>query len=205
MVQDAVPPDSIRAALQEVFASGNYEWTARREPWALFRRLYSGLVSWLDVLQREHPVAYTVLLIFLVALLVTILVHFVYLIFRALRPRAPESQAPSGRQTAVRDSGWFLNEARRCEREGRYVESLALRFHALVLVLDGKRIVKFHPSMTPAEYVREARLDGAGRDGLQSVVLGLYGHVFGGATIVPDDLIEFDRRAAELTASIATG
>ena len=66
---------------------------------------------------------------------------------------------------------------------GRAVKAASVlelhRFIALLLELDRADALTFHPSKTPAEYVREARLGATGRATLAGLVSRLYHHVFG--------------------------
>jgi hypothetical protein len=68
-------------------------------------------------------------------------------------------------------------------RAGRYEEALAHRFAALICDLGVAKAVTIHPSKTPAEYAREARLDATGQVTLRDIVATLYLHLFGAAPI----------------------
>lgn len=198
------PADSLRSVLRRVFESSEYDWELPRDPFRFFRELYSAFLEWLDQLQQAHPVVFYVLMGLLTGLLLAILAHFGYLVWRALRPRA-EAEAVRGRTVArPRDAAWHLGEARRLAREGQYAEALARRFSALVLELDGRKMLKFHPAKTPAEYIFEARLDGTGRSSLTGLVNALYKHLFGGVPCTAEDVHVFDRQAADLVAYGAT-
>ena len=80
-------------------------------------------------------------------------------------------------------------------REGRYAEAIAHRFVALVLALEQRRAVVFHPSKTPAEYVNEARLDPSGRASLAALVGRLYRHVFGAVPCADPEYRDFTAAA----------
>src|SRR3989442_12155445 len=88
-----------------------------------------------------------------------------YVVWRITRPtaRTPAGGAEGigGRELA--DARAHRARAEELARAGRYAEALAHRFVALVLELERRRALAFHPSKTPAEYVGEARLDAAGR------------------------------------------
>src|SRR5947208_14696553 len=88
-------------------------------------------------------------------------------------------------------------------RAGRYAEALAHRFVALVLDLERRRALAFHPSKTPAEYVGEARLDAAGRASLAGLVGRLYRHLFGGVPCDEGGYREFGAAADELGRHVA--
>ncbi len=196
------PPDSLRAALERVFAAPEYHWEIRRRPLEFLFELFGRVVAWFAQLEEAHPVAFWVLVGVLLAVLVAILSHIAYLVWRALRPRqavAPAAGAPPQR----RDAAWHLTEAARYAGVGRYREALAHRFLALVLELDRVQAVRFHPSKTPAEYLGEARVDASAREHLRGLVQSLYRYLFGGAHCSADELAAFDRRAGELTTHVA--
>jgi hypothetical protein len=198
------PADSLRAVLRRIYDAPEYEWQEARDRFAFLRELHAALLDWLQGFQESHPVAYLIFLGVLSALLLAILAHFGYLVWRSLKPRAlsePDvAQAAGGRRDAV----WHLEEARRLVREGHHAEALAHRFTALLLELEARKALVFHPSKTPAEYVGEARLDEVGRSTLTGLVATLYRHLFGGAPCSLDQVQIFDERASELATRGAT-
>lgn len=199
------PADSIRAVLRRVFAAPEYEWEEPRDPFGFLRELYAALLEWLEAFQESHPVAYLLFVALVTALLLGILAHFGYLVWRSVRPRLPDEPGVARVVGIRRDAAWHLEEARRLVREGHYAEALAHRFSALLLDLEGRRVLVVHPSKTPAEYVGEAQLDDAERSALSGLVGTLYRHLFGGVPCTPDEVQTFDRRATELATHRATG
>ena len=192
------PADSLRAVLRRVYDSPAYAWEEPRDPFGFVRELYAALLDWLEAFQATHPVAYLIFLGVLTVLLFGILAHFAYLVWHALKPRTAEEAEVLQTTRRPRDAAWHQEEARRFVREGRYAEALAHRFTALLLELDARKALVFHPSKTPAEYLGEARLDEDGRSVLTGLVGTLYRHLFGGAACTLDEVQTFDRRAAEL-------
>ena len=197
--------DSVSAALNRVFSATKYDWEASSDPFRFLRELLYDLAMWLEGLRESHPAVYVVLLGLLTGVLLAILVHFGYLVWRALRPRALPEGDRSAAAPAWRGAAWHVNEAVRLATLGRYAEALAHRFTALILELDARQALKFHPSKTPAEYSAEARLDERDRGALNELVAALYRHLFGGAPCSAQDLDSFDRRAAALATYDATG
>jgi hypothetical protein len=59
-------------------------------------------------------------------------------------------------------------------------DALQLAFVGLALTLDARGLLRYHPSKTPAECVRDARLAGDDRERLRELVRSLYAHAFGG-------------------------
>jgi len=204
-----VPPDSLRAALREVFARPEYRWNERPDPWGWILAVWYRLLDWLDAVQRGHPAGFKVLLALSALVLVGLLAHMGYVVWRITRPtaRTPAGGAGGG---AGGIGGPVLADARaqrvRAEelaRAGRYAEALAHRFVALVLDLERRRALAFHPSKTPAEYVGEARLDAAGRASLAELVARLYRHLFGGVPCDAGGYREFGAAADEVGRHVA--
>jgi hypothetical protein len=176
-----IPPDSLQRALDQVFTRAAYDWLTRPTLGDWLRARWLALVDWLNALEQTNPTAFTTLLVALVVVLVALLVHIGYVLWRVLR-RAPGPTTPvAAGARAPADIREHLARAAALAAEGRWIDALGHRFLALVLELDGRRAVRFHPSKTPAEYVGEARLDPAGRASLADVVSRLYRHVFGAA------------------------
>ena len=198
-----VSADSIRTVLRQVYAAPEYDWDLRRNPFQFFFDLLDSVVGWLAELEATHPVAYWILMGVLTGLLVAILLHFTYLVLRALRPRTASSVAASVRLPPPRDAAWHLNEARRLAALGRYQEAVAHRFAALLLVLDGCKVIRFHPSKTPAEYLAEMDLGEEAAAKFSALVTALYQHVFGGAECRDRDLDVFDEHATAFASDHA--
>ena len=201
LLQQAAP-DSLRRVLHEVFAGREYQWTKPAGTFAWLRGRFVRFLDWLFALRETHPVTFYVVLGTLTLAAVAILVHLGYVIWRVARFR-PEGAAARATPGPVHDAPWHLEQAQRLSAAGRYAEALGHRFLALVLDLDARRALHFHPAKTPAEYVSEARLDDAGRRGLGELVLTLYRHVFGGAPCGADQWTWFDRQAAEVAYRVA--
>jgi len=92
-----VPPlsDSLRRALDEVFARPEYSWTAYRSPFDWLRELWYRLLDWLGTMQTVHPVGFKALLVVLIAVLAGLLAHIGYVVWRIMRPTAGAPMAPS--------------------------------------------------------------------------------------------------------------
>ena len=166
-------------------------------------KLFQQALEWLEHLRLVFPIHYYILLGVLTLLLIVILVHLVSVVRRSLRPVAGPG-APAVVLGPVRDAAWHLAEALRLSAAGRFAEALAHRFLAAVLDLDARRVLQFHPSKTPAEYAREARLDEIGRSELAELVASLYRHLFGGAPCDAAEWRRFDARAGGIGLHAAT-
>jgi uncharacterized protein DUF4129 len=204
-VPQHVDPDSLSAVLRAVFAAREYQWTRTEtsSAWVWLMEHLQRALEWLEHLRLAFPIHYYILLGALAVVLVTILVHITWVVARSLRPVA-SAEAPAAITGLVRDAAWHLAEALRLGAAGRFAEALAHRFLAAVLDLDARRVVQFHPSKTPAEYAREARLDDPGPAELAGLVAILYSHLFGGAPCDAAEWQRFDARAAGIGLYAAT-
>jgi hypothetical protein len=177
-----VPPDSVKRALEEVFARPAFAWVDRPSLGQWLRDAWLALRAWLDSFERSNPVLFNVFLGALVLLLIALLVHIGYVVWQILR-RHEGAAAPAVHAAASRtlNAAGHLARADELARAGAWADALGHRFLALVLELDGRRALRFHPSKTPAEYITEARLEPRGRESLADLVGRLYRHVFGAA------------------------
>jgi len=170
--------DSLRHAIRDVFARSDYAWREPKRHW--LTDLWNRFMDWLQSLDSHHPVAMQLVLWGSIAVLAVILVHWGFVAFRIYRSTVQAgSAAAAGPLPTIVDARTHLVKAEALAREGRYAEALAHRFMHLVLELERRDAVKVHPSKTPAEYAREARLDADGRATLAGLVARLYHHVFG--------------------------
>lgn len=201
--ESGVSPDSVRAVVGSVMSRGEFNWRERPAILDRLAELWRWLTGWLEWLGQIHPIAYWLLIAGLLAILIALLVHIGWTLSRAFRPpkRGIVAEAPAA--AAPRDASWHREEAGRLREAGRFIEALAHYFIALLLELDQREIVRFHPSKTPREYVDEASLEPAGRAAFAELVARLYRHVFGGVAVSEDELNLFERRAAELGGRVA--
>ncbi len=197
-------PTRLRDTIAAVFEAPEYRWDREVNLLARIGELWSRLVRTLFELRSDHPAAYYVLLGALVGVLIAILAHFAYIMWRLLHPHTGPRTSVARSTVRVRDAGWHLREARRLSEAGQFAEALGHRFRALALTLDRRNAVAFHPSKTPAEYLVEARLDDPGLGLLDGLVHTLYRHLFGGEPCTRDDVTRFDELASALESSHAT-
>ncbi|MGH7672713.1 MAG: DUF4129 domain-containing protein [Gemmatimonadales bacterium] len=172
-----------------MFARPDYQWVERRQPLLWLANLWRGLMDWFDRLADQHPAGFNLLLWVLTVLLVALLVHVGWVVWRIVRPSTRTAGAArSGAAGIVMDARTYRTRADELARAGRYAEALGHRFLAVVLELDQAEALRFHTSKTPAEYVGEARLDDQGRATFAELVARLYRHLFGA---VPCDEAEY--------------
>jgi hypothetical protein len=187
--------DSLRHVIDSVFTAPAYRWTEAVDPLAGAKLRFAELINWIKHLESNSPTLYLLVIGALVAVLVAVLVHITWLVWRTLRaPPAVASVLPS--DALRRDAQWFRGEADRLADAGRFREAVQADFLALVLTLDGWGTVRFHPSKTPAEYLGEPALRGAAQAEFGELVRQLYRIGFGGASCDAAGYAEWRRRAA---------
>lgn len=190
-VPEGLPPapDSLRAVLDSVFADPGYAWVERPNPLAFALRWWEALIGWIEALETRNPDVYWLLFGGMLAVLAAVVVHATWVMVRTLR----QAQAPAnpGEIPAhlVRDATWYRHESARLAAAGRFSEAMQADFLALALELDRRRLLRFHPSKTPEEYAREARLPDTARADFGDLVRTLYGYAFAG---VPADAATLD-------------
>lgn len=186
-----------RAVLDSVFATEPYQWTPPPPILRLLSEWWERLALWLDGLRTDNPLLFRAFLITILLAWVAIFAHAAWLVWHTVRgaarsERGSEPPAAGERQ----DADWYSRAADRAAAEGRLTEALQLAFVALALTLESAGLLKYHPSKTPAECAREARLTAGDRDRLRGLVRTLYASAFGGRAIGLEDY----RRWRELGA-----
>lgn len=170
-------PDSLRAALDSVFARPEYQWRLREDPLARLKHLWAAIREWFFGLEDTHPQAFRAVVYVLGALVLAIIAHAAWSFFHTVRPT--ESAADrTGSGFVPRGQEWYRAEADRLAESGRYTEAIQADFLALVLALDARRVLRFHPSKTPAEYARDASLPPGPRAEFAELVRRLYRYAF---------------------------
>ena len=192
------PTDSLRAVLDSVFAAPEYQWRSAPRPLGFLQRLWTMLGLWLNRFHDSNPLLFQYFFWGLVLLLVLILTHAGWVFLRTVRgASAREGAVAGGPGVEARDARWYRREANRLATEGRYAEALHALFRALVLDLDARGLVRFHPSKTPNEYTYEPRLELADRERLRELVRGLYAYAFARQPCGPEEYRAWRQRAAE--------
>lgn len=194
-----IPADSVRRAVREVFARPEYEWAQSARPLHWLRDLWMRFRDWLDRFATNHPLGAKLLFWGALVALIALLIHIGLTVWRIYRVTVRQpGAAGAGAAPVLLDGRGHLERAEALARAGRYTEALAHRFVALLLELDRADALTFHPSKTPAEYVREARLGASGRATLAGLVSRLYHHVFGAEPLDEHGYREFGAAAGTL-------
>jgi hypothetical protein len=195
-VQVEVPPDSLRSLLDTVFAGKAYEWVDKPHPFAFLVRWWFEFKRWLAGLEQSQPLVYWALIWLLTAILAAILVHAVWVMVRTLQAAgAPVEAREKSSAPERRGAAWYRREAQRLAREGRYPEAMQSDFLGLVLELDQRGTLKFHPSKTPNEYTYEVSAGEPGKAAFRDLVRALYGFVFARQPCGADDFAVWHERS----------
>ncbi len=190
-------PAAYRAALDSVFATGPYHWTPAPAVIVLISEWWDWLVNWVDSLKSNNPLVFRAFFVIVVLAWLGIFLHAAWLVWLTVRGAARSERAIALPVAGERhDAEWYSREADRAAAEGRLADALQLAFVALALTLEEQGALRYHPSKTPAECAREARLARQDQERLRALVRSLYAFAFGGRTIVADDY----RRWRELGA-----
>ncbi|HEX6644025.1 MAG TPA: DUF4129 domain-containing protein [Gemmatimonadales bacterium] len=190
-------PDSLRSVLDSVFSGAAYAWRPDNETSAALVRYWRALLAWLADMSEANPLLYRLLIAGLAAVLVAILAHAAWLLVRTVRgaavPLNPDlPEIVRERRTA----GWYFDAADAAASGGRFAEALQLGFVGVALTLEERGLLRYHPGKTPAECTREARVAGADRDRLRSLVRTLYACAFGGRRCTAEEYAAWRSLAA---------
>ena len=198
LVAQGIPADSVRAVVRQVFGRPEYEWVeASRGHW--LRDLFAGFRDSLAQFSENHPTGARLLFWGLLVVLLALLVHLGFMVWRIYKATVSAARTPEpGAAPVLLDAHRLLARAEALAAEGRYTDALACRFAALVRELDRRKVLAFHPSKTPAEYVHEARLGGTGQASFAGLVTRLYRHVFGGEPVDETGYRDFGAAAGAL-------
>ena len=188
LLQVAASAERYRAVLDSVFATEPYQWTPPPPLLTLLSDWWQRLLVWLDGVRTDNPLLFRIFLVTILLIWVGIFAHAGWLVWLTLRGAARSEAAPAPSPTGERhDADWYSRAADRAAAEGRLADALQLAFLGIALTLESGGLLKYHPSKTPAECARDARLSGADRDRLRSLVRTLYASTFGGRAIALDD------------------
>jgi len=198
-----LPADSVRRVVETVFTRPEYQWVERRQPLHWLVQAIARFFDWITRFNDSHPVGSSLLAFAAAAVLVVILVHVGYTIWKVVQSPAGGAARPGQAGGPVYDAARYLALAEEHARAGRYTEALGHRFLAVILELDRATALRFHASKTPAEYLTEAHLDSTGRQSFAVLVGRLYRHLFGALPCGESDYREFGALAQELTRHVA--
>jgi len=179
--------DSLRVVLDSVFAGPAYDWVERPAVLGWLARGWHWLVAILQQFQDDNPALFQWFVFGLIAVLVVIMIHAGWVVFRTTRSATATARTSATPPVTRRTALWYQGQANDLAGEGRHAEALMAAFQALVLDLDERGMVRYHPSKTPREYVNENTLVGGDRERLGSLVRGLYRYVFGHQTCGDDE------------------
>jgi hypothetical protein len=127
---------------------------------------------------------------------VLIVLHALWVLYRTVAISPASGDLISRPETTARTVTWFQRESARLASEGKYAEAVQADFLALVLALDAKELLRFHPSKTPAEYAEEAALAPETKAAFRALVHGVYGYAFARWPCGPSEYARWRAQAA---------
>jgi hypothetical protein len=180
MIPQAVAQDTLRAVIDSVFADPVYQWSERPAVLGWLADGWRWLTSALQQFQDANPALFRWFQVALVGVLALIMLHALWVMVRTTRAASDRERAlgPSTAE-APRTTAWYQDHADALATQGRFTEALLAAFQALVLDLDRRGVLRYHPSKTPQEYTGEAALTAVDRERFGALVGMLYGYVFG--------------------------
>lgn len=187
--------DTLRAILDSVFAAPAYKWVQRPDPFAALKRARDAFWHWLTNLQDAHPLGFRVVLYAMVIAMLAVVAHAAWLFYHTVRS-ADRPPAATGPGFIPRDQAWYRSEADRLATAGRFTEAVQADFLGLVLALDARNLLRFHPSKTPGEYVRESALAPGAREEFRELVRRLYRYAFARSPCGPAEFADWRAKAA---------
>ncbi len=177
------PAPDWEAAVREVFAASKYDWTDRNQPNIVVRMIRDAVRSaWSWLMERLGPSAPAIAeaLKYLAILIGIALVLWGVWALTRRGGRARSRNTGALAREQLRDATWYREQAGLLAADGRYDEALHLEFLALALDLDDRRLLRFHPAKTPAEYATELADSGHDAGAFRSLVRLLYGYSYAG-------------------------
>jgi hypothetical protein len=187
-------PDSLRSVLDSVFAAPAYKWVQRPDPLAAIKHALAAIRHWFDNLHDNNPVGFRVVVYCLVFVMLAIVTHAAWTFFRTVQS-ADALPDVARRGFTPRDQAWYHREAERLAAAGRFAEAIQADFLALVLALDARNLLRFHPSKTPGEYAREFGLAPGAREEFRDLVRRLYRYAYARSPCGPTEFVDWRARA----------
>ncbi len=84
-----------------MFAGPEYQWVERKRLVSWVARQWQHLQDWLDHLSEAYPTGFNIVLALLVVILVALLVHIGYVMWRIVRPAARTGTGGSASATGI--------------------------------------------------------------------------------------------------------
>lgn len=189
-------PDSLRGVLDSVYAAPAYRWVEQKDAFAILRRWYAELQEWFRALRESNPLSYRLILYAMIIVVALVVLHALWVLYHTVGKATRDGEVTPKADTAPRTVTWFQHESKRLAAEGKYAEAIQADFLALVLALDARKLLRFHPSKTPAEYANESELPPEARAEFRALVQRVYGYAFARWPCGPAEYAQWRAQAA---------
>ncbi|MFO0809515.1 MAG: DUF4129 domain-containing protein [Gemmataceae bacterium] len=174
---DAVPPDQVRRAVDEVFKRP--EFGEQVNWWLIALKPLIAFFRWLGTLSSVDPILFWVIFIGSLLLLVLMILLIVFQLRSAFATSSRRPGAKAAAAERARRSAECRALATDCAARGDYTEAVRQLFLSLVYLYDEKGRINFRQAYTNREYLGLLDDQRDARAGLQLFVDALDDHWYG--------------------------
>ena len=182
-------PDAaaIEEALTRVYARG--EFTAQRTPRLVqfMRDLWNGFRDWVASLwefvlpERGGPVIEWIIWGVVLGAALWALTHLILSLQQSDSSDAARGVANAA-DARTRNAAWWENAARTAALEARYRDAALFLYNAVLLRLETRGVLHYHPGKTPGDYRREVHAHAPARAPFEQFIRALLPTAFGART-----------------------
>jgi hypothetical protein len=144
-------PEAIRAKVEDIFARPEFSPDQSETLLQMLMQLLVRFFSWLGGLREAAPMLFWLLLIGCIVVLVVLLAHVSWTVWRVLSPRGQLAHADQERRERL--SLGYRQEAGRLASLGDFTEAIRFLFLSLVYRFDETGRVSFQKAYTNREYL----------------------------------------------------
>ncbi len=170
---DRADAGTIKALTDQILSTKDYFPQKTFGQW-LMEKISSWRISRLNLSHGWVAVVCWILLIWCILTLVAILIHFIWTIFKLIRPNiyipVIESSVSDG-AIKITSFAQLHRMAQELAAKGAFREAISTMTAALLHWLDSMNIVSFHESKTNGEYIREYPTDYSGLNEFRRFIL----------------------------------
>jgi hypothetical protein len=177
----------IEEALARVYARA--EFTERRTPALVqfMRDLWNGFREWIASLwemvlpERSGPIVQWLLYALVAGAALWALTHLILSLQQSETRDAARAATAAG-DARARDVTWWENAARAAAQDNRFRDAALFLYNAVLLRLEARGELRYHPGKTPGDYRREVRAHARTRTVFEQFIRALLPAAFGART-----------------------